>query len=193
MFGLKTAVFWTLTDDGIILGPDNIPSETFLGPKRNRREELPSLPYYADPHKLRDSPCTWLRLIRYSFEKIIEDLLDLAFIKGNSRTAQSSFHCVVQLVYRESQSPNQHVTILAKTTDKYRLDARTLIHTRDFCSCIVIKIHGTVIPRPLILSMYPHQSICLTQYLNILAIAFKLRGEDQSLRENLLNIAATIV
>ena len=58
---------------------------------------------------------------------------------------------------------------------------------------MVIKIHGMAIPRQLRLSRYLHQSGCLAQCLNLLAIALKLHVEDELLRENLLNTAASIV
>ena len=58
---------------------------------------------------------------------------------------------------------------------------------------MVIKIHGTVIPSQLTLSMYLHKSGCLAQCLNLLATALELSGEDELLRVNLMNTAATIV
>ena len=41
--------------------------------------------------------------------------------------------------------------------------------------------------------MHLHQSGCLAQCLNLLAIALKLSGEGELLRENLLNTATIVV
>ena len=93
------------------LGPDDIPSETFLGLDRTGRKDVPSLLYCTDPYRLVVHFCRWLRLIRSSFENIVEDLLNLALIKRNSTNRQISVHRVIQLAYRESLPRNQRASV----------------------------------------------------------------------------------
>jgi hypothetical protein len=93
------------------IGPDNIPTETFLGRDRKGRKQFAWLPCCKSSLVLVSKYCVSIfgKLTCIRFGDVLAEMLALGLIKRNANDGQISVHRVIQLVFREALTRDQQI------------------------------------------------------------------------------------